>query len=258
MENILLETNNNILTLTVNRPEKLNALNQKTLKEIEEAINNAQTDENVAAIIITGSGEKSFIAGADISELAKANAVTGMKFASYGQKVMNTIEQSGKPVIAAVNGFAVGGGCELAMSCHIRVASENAMFGQPEIKLGVIPGFGGTQRLVRLVGKGRALEMNLLGNMINAQRAYEIGLVNLVVPQNELAETVAKMAKQLTYSAPIAMQCIIDSINHGAECSLPEGLDYEAKAFAVTCATEDMKEGTQAFLEKRKANFNGK
>jgi len=257
MSNILLNTNNKILTLTINRPEKLNALNQQTLVEIKSAIDDAQDNQDIAAIIITGSGDKSFIAGADISELAKSNAITGMKFATFGQKVMNTIEQSSKPVIAAINGFALGGGCELAMSCHIRVASENAMFGQPEIKLGVIPGFGGTQRLVRLIGKGRALEMNLLGNMIDSNRAYEIGLVNSVIPQSELIESVEKMAKQLTYSAPVAMQCIIDSINHGAECSLPEGLDYEAKAFAVTCSTSDMKEGTAAFLEKRKAKFTG-
>jgi len=258
MSNILLKTNNRILTLTINRPEKLNALNHQTLIEIKNAIENAQDNQDVAAIIITGSGEKSFIAGADISELAQSNAITGMKFATYGQKVMTTIEQSSKPVIAAINGFALGGGCELAMACHIRVASDNAMFGQPEIKLGVIPGFGGTQRLVRLVGKGRALEINLLGNMIDANRAYEIGLVNLVVKQTDLIATVEKMAKQLTFSAPVAMHCIIDSINHGAECSLPEGLDYEAKAFAVTCATADMKEGTAAFLEKRKAEFTGK
>jgi enoyl-CoA hydratase len=258
MSNILLEINNKILTLTINRPEKLNALNQQTLKEIEKAINDAQATDEVAAIIITGSGNKSFIAGADISELAQSNAITGMRFAEYGQHVMSTIEQSRKPVIAAINGFALGGGCELAMSCHIRIASDNAMFGQPEIKLGVIPGFGGTQRLVRLVGKGRAMEMNLMGNMIDANRAYEMGLVNQVVSQDELIATVEKMAKQLTFSAPVALQCIIDSINHGAECSLPEGLNYEAKAFAVTCATDDMKEGTAAFLEKRKANFSGK
>lgn len=257
MTNTQISTNNKILTVTINRPEKLNALNHQTLREIESAIDTAQDDTNVAAIIITGSGKKSFIAGADISELAQSNAITGMKFATYGQKVMSTIEQSSKPVIAAINGFALGGGCELAMACHIRIASDNAMFGQPEIKLGVIPGFGGTQRLVRLVGKGRAMEMNLMGNMVDANRAYEIGLVNKVVNQDELIPTVEKMAKQLAFSAPIAMQCIIDSINHGAECSLPEGLDYEAKAFAVTCSTTDMKEGTAAFLEKRKANFTG-
>lgn len=257
MSNILTEINNKILTLTINRPEKLNALNQQTLKEIEQVIVNAQDNADTAAIIITGSGDKSFIAGADISELAKSNAITGMKFATYGQKVMNTIEQSRKPVIAAINGFALGGGCELAMSCHIRIASDNAMFGQPEIKLGVIPGFGGTQRLVRLIGKGRAMEMNLMGNMIDANRAYEMGLVNQVVSQDELMPSVEKMAKQLTFSAPVAMQCIIDSINHGAECSLLDGLDYEAKAFAVTCSTNDMKEGTAAFLEKRKAKFTG-
>lgn len=257
MPNIITSISNKICTITINRPEKLNALNQQTLKEIEQAMIKAQDNNEVSAIIITGSGEKSFIAGADISELAKSNAITGMNFALYGQKVMNTIEQSKKPVIAAINGFALGGGCELAMSCHIRIASDNAMFGQPEIKLGVIPGFGGTQRLVRLIGKGRAMEMNLMGGMIDAKRAYDIGLVNSVIPQAELISTVEKMAKQLTYSAPIAMQCIIDSINHGAECNLSQGLQFEAKAFAVTCATNDMKEGTSAFLEKRKANFTG-
>lgn len=258
MSNILSEISNKILTITINRPEKLNALNQQTLKEIYQTINAANNNSDVLAIIIIGSGKKAFIAGADISELATSNAITGMKFAEYGQQVMSSIENSNKPVIAAINGFALGGGCELAMACHIRVASDNAMFGQPEIKLGVIPGFGGTQRLVRLIGKGRAMEMNLLGNMIDANRAYEIGLVNQVVAQADLIATVEKMAKQLTYSAPIAMQCIIDSINHGAECNLSEGLQFEAKAFAVTCSTQDMKEGTSAFLEKRKAKFIGK
>ena len=257
MSNILLNTTNKILTLTINRPEKLNALNHQTLREINDAITSAQTNKDISAIIITGTGEKSFIAGADISELAQSNAVSGMFFAEFGQKVMTNIEQSCKPVIAAINGFALGGGCELAMSCHIRIASDNAMFGQPEIKLGVIPGFGGTQRLVRLIGKGIAMEMNLMGGMIDANRAYEIGLVNKVVSQDELIPTVEKMAKQLTFSAPVALQCIIDSINHGAECNLTEGLQFEAKAFAVTCSTQDMKEGTTAFLEKRKANFTG-
>ncbi len=257
MSNILLNTSNKVLTLTINRPEKLNALNHQTLSEINNAITEAQTDKDIAVIIITGSGEKSFIAGADISELAQSNAVSGMFFAEFGQKVMTNIEQSSKPVIAAINGFALGGGCELAMSCHMRIAADNAMFGQPEIKLGVIPGFGGTQRLVRLIGKGRAMEMNLMGGMIDANRAYDIGLVNKVVSQDELLPTVEKMAKQLSFSAPVALQCIIDSINHGAECNLTEGLQFEAKAFAVTCSTQDMKEGTSAFLEKRKANFTG-
>jgi enoyl-CoA hydratase len=257
MANIITNIEDKILTVTVNRPEKLNALNHQTLTEIQKAFIEAEDNIDVAAIIITGSGEKSFVAGADISELAKSNAITGMKFAKFGQKVMNTIEQMSKPVIAAINGFALGGGCELAMASHMRVASDNAKFGQPEIKLGVIPGFGGTQRLVRLIGKGRAMEMNLMGNMINAQRAYEIGLVNHVVPQDELMTFVKSMAKQLSQSAPVALHGIIDSINHGSECSLPEGLDYETKAFAVCCATEDMKEGTQAFLEKRQANFKG-
>ena len=258
MSNILTQIENNILTITINRPEKLNALNHQTLTEIENAFLEAETNSDISVVILTGSGEKSFVAGADITELAQCNAVDGMKFAKFGQKVMNTIEQLSKPVIAAINGFALGGGCELAMACHLRVASSNAKFGQPEIKLGVIPGFGGTQRLVRLVGKGRALEMNLLGEMISAERAYEMGLVNQVVSSDELMNVVQSMAKKLSNSAPVALHTIIDSINHGAECSLPEGLDYETKAFAICCATEDMKEGTSAFLEKRKANFTGK
>ena len=194
MSNILTTINNKILTLTINRPEKLNALNQQTLNEIESTILQAQKNNDIAVIIITGSGLKAFVAGADISELATSNAISGMHFAEYGQQVMSTIENSKKPVIAAINGFALGGGCELAMSCHMRIASDNAMFGQPEIKLGVIPGFGGTQRLVRLIGKGRAMEMNLMGNMIDANRAYELGLVNQVVEQKELLPTVEKMA----------------------------------------------------------------
>jgi len=210
MNNLLLRTDNSVLTITINRPEKLNALNHETLTELQSAVSEAIADESIRALVITGSGEKAFVAGADITELAQTDAISGLRFAEFGQSVMNRIENSPKPVIAAVNGFALGGGCELAMACHLRLASENARFGQPEIKLGVIPGFGGTQRLTRLVGKGRAMEMN------------------------------------------------IDSINHGAECALPEALAYEAKAFAVCCATEDKAEGTQAFLEKRPAQFSGK
>jgi len=258
MANVLSQLENNILTITINRPDKLNALNQATLKELDTQIQAAADDNSIACIIITGSGDKAFVAGADISELATTDAMTGMKFARYGQSVFNHIENCGKPVIAAVNGFALGGGCELAMACHLRIASDNAKFGQPEIKLGVIPGFGGTQRLTRLVGKGKSMEMNLLGDMVSADKAEHIGLVNWVVPQGELMATVNKMAQQLASSAPIALNMTIDAINKGLECSLPDALDYEVKAFGICCASEDKNEGTSAFLEKRKAKFQGK
>lgn len=258
MCNILASKTNQILTLTINRPDKLNALNQETLSQLGEQIDGAQHDAEVAVIIITGSGDKAFVAGADIAELAATNAVSGMAFAAQGQSVFNKIEQSKKPVIAAVNGFALGGGCELAMACHLRIAAENAQFGQPEIKLGVIPGFGGTQRLTRLIGKSRAMEMSLLGDMIDAHTAERFGLVNRVVPANELMATVNHLATKLVASAPIALSMVIDTINHGLESSLNEALDLEVKAFGICCATEDKNEGTTAFLEKRKAAFTGR
>lgn len=258
MANVLSELNDHILTITINRPDKLNALNQATLKELNGIIEQAKEDTDTRAIIITGAGEKAFVAGADISELATTDAMTGMQFAQYGQSVFNNIENCGKPVIAAVNGFALGGGCELAMACHLRIASDNAKFGQPEIKLGVIPGFGGTQRLTRLVGKGKSMEMNLLGDMVSADKAEQIGLANWVVPQGELLPTVNKIAEQLVNSAPIAISMTIDAINKGLECALPDALDYEVKAFGICCASEDKNEGTSAFLEKRAAEFKGK
>lgn len=248
---------NNILTITINRPDKLNALNQATLEELKSHVIAAQDNTDVKVIIITGSGDKAFIAGADIGELATTNAVTGMQFAKFGQSVMNAIEDSRKPVIAAVNGFALGGGCELAMACHLRIASDNAKFGQPEIKLGVIPGFGGSQRLTRLVGRGKSMEMNLLGEMVDANEAVRIGLANQVVAAADLTETVNKIASKLTASAPIALSMIIDTVNRGFEFSLADALDYEIKAFGICCATEDKNEGTSAFLEKRAAQFSG-
>jgi len=258
MSNVLSNLENQVLTITINRPDKLNALNQATLRELDGIIEQAQNDDDTKVIIITGAGDKAFVAGADISELATTDAMTGMQFARYGQSVFNHIEDCGKPVIAAVNGFALGGGCELAMACHLRIASDNAKFGQPEIKLGVIPGFGGTQRLTRLVGKGKSMEMNLLGDMISAHKAEQIGLANWVVPQGELLPTVNKVATQLAQSAPIAVSMTIDAINKGAECGLGEALDYEVKAFGICCASEDKNEGTAAFLEKRAAEFKGK
>ena len=257
MSYTLTHIENKILTITINRPDKLNALNHDTLKELKSHVVDAQDNADVAVIIITGSGDKAFVAGADISELATTNAVTGMHFAKFGQSVMNAIEDSRKPVIAAVNGFALGGGCELAMACHLRVASDNAKFGQPEIKLGVIPGFGGSQRLTRLVGRGKSMEMNLLGDMIDANEAVRIGLANQVVPQDSLTETVQGMAAKLAASAPIALSMVIDTVNRGFEFALADALDYEIKAFGVCCATEDKNEGTSAFLEKRAANFSG-
>ncbi len=258
MKNVLSQIENKVLTITINRPDKLNALNQATLSELDDIIQDAKNNENVSVIVITGSGDKAFVAGADISELATTNANTGMHFAQYGQSVFNGIENCGKPVIAAINGFALGGGCELAMACHLRIASDNAKLGQPEIKLGVIPGFGGTQRLTRLIGKGRSMEMNLLGDMVSADKAEQWGLVNLVVPQGELTATVSKIAQQLADSAPIALGMAIDAINRGLECGLNEALDYEVKAFGICCASEDKNEGTGAFLEKRTAQFKGK
>ncbi|WP_223787774.1 enoyl-CoA hydratase/isomerase family protein [Marinicella meishanensis] len=258
MANVLSQLENRILTITINRPDKLNALNQATLRELDGIVMDATDNDEVAVIIITGAGDKAFVAGADISELATTDAMTGMQFARYGQSVFNHIENCGKPVIAAVNGFALGGGCELAMACHLRIASDNAKFGQPEIKLGVIPGFGGTQRLTRLVGKGKSMEMNLLGDMVSADKAEQIGLANWVVPQGELLPTVTKVAEQLANSAPIALSMTIDAINKGLECALPDALDYEVKAFGICCASEDKNEGTAAFLEKRAAKFAGK
>lgn len=254
---ILTDLKAKVLTITINRPDKLNALNHATLKELKAHINDAQHNKDVAVIVITGSGDKAFVAGADISELATTDAVTGMQFARFGQSVMNDIENSQKPVIAAINGYALGGGCELAMACHLRIASENAQFGQPEIKLGVPPGFGGTQRLTRLVGKTKAMEMNLLGDMLTAKKAEKIGLINQIVSHNQLTDTVTKIALKLAASAPIALSMIIDCINHGLESSLNEALNYEIKAFGVCCATKDKNEGTSAFLEKRAAQFKG-
>ncbi|WP_395375363.1 enoyl-CoA hydratase/isomerase family protein [Marinicella sp. W31] len=257
MSYTLTHIENRILTITINRPDKLNALNQATLEELKSHVVAAQDNTDIAVIIITGSGDKAFVAGADIGELATTNAVTGMQFAKFGQSVMNAIEDSRKPVIAAVNGFALGGGCELAMACHLRIASDNAKFGQPEIKLGVIPGFGGSQRLTRLVGRGKSMEMNLLGEMIDANEAVRIGLANQVIPAADLSATVNSIASKLAASAPIALSMVIDTVNRGYEFSLADALDYEIKAFGICCATEDKSEGTSAFLEKRTAQFSG-
>ncbi len=256
--NILLETKNSIGYVTINRPDKLNALNQAVMAELGEAFAALGDDKGVRAVILTGAGEKAFVAGADISELAQQDAVAAKEFALRGQAVLNRIENLGKPVIACVNGFALGGGCELAMACTMRLASENAKFGQPEVKLGIIPGYGGTQRLTRLVGKGRAMQLVLAGEMISAAEALRIGLVNEVVPQAELIARAEAICGKIIANAPLAVQYALEAVNHGAEMPLSEALFLEATLFGLCCATEDKNEGTRAFLEKRAAVFQGK
>jgi enoyl-CoA hydratase len=243
--------------ITVNRPDKLNALNRDTLNELTLAFTQAAQDDAVRAVVLTGAGEKAFVAGADIAEMNGYSSVQAQSFSRTGQRLMSTIERLGKPVIARVQGFALGGGMELAMACHLRVASEKAKFGQPEINLGLIPGFGGTQRLLRLAGRGAALELCLTGAPIGAQRAYELGIVNRVVAPEALDETVDALADQLAAAAPLAAAGILDAVLQGGETALDQGLEFETQGFALTFATEDMREGTRAFLEKRKAAFKG-
>ncbi len=257
-KNILFETKDKIAILTVNRPEALNALNWQTMQEIQAAFASVKEDAAVGGVIITGAGEKSFVAGADIKELATKNPVGAKEFSLASQEILRFIEHFPKPVIAAVNGFCLGGGCELAMACHMRVASENAKFGQPEVNLGLIPGNGGTQRLPRLVGKGRAIELVLTGNMIDAQEAYRIGLVNKVVSLEELIAAAQKMLTTIMSKGPVAVRLGLEAVNHGLELTLNEGVQLEANLFGLCFSTEDMKEGTQAFIEKRKADFKGK
>jgi enoyl-CoA hydratase len=256
-ENILLEKKNSIAYVAVNRPP-VNALNMATMEELRAAFHDIKSDPSVRVIIFHGTGEKAFIAGADISELAKNDAVVAKEYTHRGQNVLNLIENLGKPVIACINGFALGGGCEMALACTMRLASENAKFGQPEVKLGIIPGYGGTQRLPRLVGKGLAMQMLLAGEMISAQEAHRIGLVNEVTAAAELILRAEAIAAKIIANAPLAVQYTLEAVNKGMEMTLSEGLYLEAVLFAVACATEDKKEGTAAFLEKRAAQFKGK
>ncbi|MFN7973325.1 MAG: enoyl-CoA hydratase-related protein [Acidobacteriota bacterium] len=246
-----------LAVLTVNRPEKLNALNGETMREIEEAFAAFKADGAVKAVIVTGAGEKAFIAGADIAELAKQTPVEGKEYALRGQRTFDAIENLGKPVIAAINGFALGGGMELAMACTLRVASENAQLGQPEVLLGIIPGYAGTQRLPRLVGKGRALEIILTGDRISAQEAHRIGLVNRVVPQADLLAESEKLARIIMSRGPLAVRYAMEAVQTGMDGSFEDGCFVEASLFALLTTTSDMKEGTAAFLEKRKASFSG-
>jgi enoyl-CoA hydratase len=244
--------------IVIDRKDKLNALNAETIRELYAVFLSLRDDPEIKAVILTGSGDKAFVAGADISELAGLDQATGKDYVLEGQELTKLIENFRKPVIAAINGFALGGGTELALACHVRIASENAKMGQPEVKLGLIPGFGGTQRLARLVGKGKAMELVLSGKMIDAQESLAIGLVNLVVPQSDLMSTCLALAEEMIANAPLALEYSIRAINEGLDKSLPEGLLLEAEFFGNACSSEDSKEGTKAFLEKRKANFQGK
>jgi len=257
-QNILVEKKNSIAYVAVNRPKVLNALNMVTMDELRAAFHDIKNDAGVRVIILTGAGEKAFIAGADINELAAHNAVSGKEYTHRGQSVLNLIENLGKPVIACLNGFTLGGGCEIAMACTMRLASDNAKLGQPEVKLGIIPGYGGTQRLPRLVGKGRAMQLVLTGEMITAQEAYRIGLVNEVTSPTELIPRAEAIAQKIIANAPLAVQYSLEAINKGLEMTLPEALYLEAVLFSVACSSEDKKEGTTAFLEKRQAQFKGK
>ena len=257
-DNVLSKIEDGIGWIEVNRPDKLNALNAKTIQEIHAAFMDFETEDRVGVIIFTGSGEKAFIAGADIGELTNLGEVDGREYVLKGQEVTRFIENFGKPVIAAVNGFALGGGTEFALACHMRIASENAKMGQPEVKLGLIPGFGGTQRLPRLVGKGKAMELILTGKVIDSAEALRIGLVDHVVPLAELKTFCRDIAGEILANGPLALQYCIEAMNRGLDKSLGDGLLFEADLFGKACATADSREGTQAFLEKRKASFQGK
>ena len=258
LENVLYEKKESIAYVTVNRPKVLNALNKKTWADLRTAFEAARDDAAVRGVILSGAGDKAFIAGADISELANVSAVEAEESSTFGQEVLNLVENLDKPVIAAINGFALGGGCETAMACTIRVASEHAKFGQPEVKLGLIPGGGGTQRMPRLVGKGRALQIILSGEIISAQEAYRIGLVNEVVPAADLITRSEAILKQIFSNAPIAVKYSLEAVNKGLETSVAEGLSLEASLFGLCAGTEDKKEGTQAFLQKRAPQFQGR
>jgi len=257
-DNLLLERDGAVATITINRPKVLNALNTATVEELRRAILELKADDAILVAILTGAGERSFVAGADINELAVQTPTGGREHALAGQHVFDLIENMGKPVIAAINGFALGGGCELAMACTLRLAADTARLGQPEIALGLIPGYAGTQRLPRLVGKGRAMEMILTGAPVSADEAYRIGLVNRVVPAADLIGEAKKLAAQLASSAPIAMRYIINAINKGVEMPFAEACQYEATLFGLVASTDDMREGTKAFLDKRKPTFTGR
>jgi len=257
-ENLLVEKSAPVAVVTVNRPKVLNALNQKTVEEIECAFFELKNDASIKAVILTGAGDKAFIAGADINEIATFNATAGAQFAHRGQAVLHLIENLGKPVIAALGGYALGGGLEIAMACTMRIASAKAKVGQPEINLGIIPGFGGTQRLARLVGEGKAMELNLTGDPIGAEEALKIGLVNQVVAPEELMPAAKALAERICKKGGVAVRYCMEAVHKGLQGTLAEGLNLEANLFGLCCATEDKVEGTKAFLEKRKPDFKDK
>jgi enoyl-CoA hydratase len=257
-ENLLYDVKDQIGRITFNRPSVLNALNRKTMDELGECLHAARRDDSVRVLILIGAGEKAFIAGADIHELAERAPVDGQEFSLYGQEIIHRLETMGKPSIAAINGFALGGGCELALACTLRIASRNAKIGQPEVKLGILPGYGGSQRLARLCGKGVAHELILSGEMISAEEALRIGLVNRVTEPADLLPTAESLARKIIANAPLAVRYAMEAIEHGMDVSQEEGLFLEATLFGLCCATEDMREGTRAFLEKRPAKFQGR
>jgi enoyl-CoA hydratase len=257
-KNLLTKKSDGVGWITINRPDKLNAMNVETIEELKTAFRDFEQDSEVKAVILTGAGEKAFVAGADISEFMSLDANLGSHYSRQGQALTRSIENCSKPVIAAINGYALGGGTEIALACHIRLASENAKLGQPEVKLGIIPGYGGTQRLTRLVGKGKAMEMILSGRVVEAREAADAGLVNKVVPAADLLSAAEALAREIIKNAPLALAHSIEAINHGLDRTLEEGLELEAQIFGRTCATEDFREGSKAFLEKRKPDFRGR
>lgn len=257
-ENLLFSTGDRIARITFNRPQVLNALNRKTMEELGDCLEQVQSDDGVRVLLLTGAGEKAFIAGADINELARQTPIGGKETSLHGQRILHRLEMLGKPSIAAINGFALGGGCELALACTIRIASRTAKLGQPEVKLGIIPGYGGSQRLARLCGKGLAHELILTGETISAEEALRIGLVNRITEPGELLPTAEAIARKIIANAPLAVKYAMEATERGAEMPQEEGLFLEATLFGLCCATEDMHEGTRAFLEKRAAKFQGR
>ena len=258
MDNVRTENHDGILVVIIDRPKVLNALNAQTVEEIYEAFSKARSDDAVKAVIVTGGGEKAFVAGADINELAQKTPITGKETSERGQFILSFIERFPKPVIAAINGFALGGGCELALACHIRIASEKAQIGLPEVSLGIIPGYGGTQRMARLLGKGRALELICTGERVSAGEAERIGLVNRVVPAEQLMAVAEELARKIMSRGPLAVRAAIEAVMFGSDMPFEQGQFLEATLFGLLCASEDTKEGMKAFIEKRAANFTGK
>jgi enoyl-CoA hydratase len=257
-DNLLFEVSEQIARITFNRPNVLNALNRKTMDELGDCLKKVRADDAIRVLILTGAGEKAFIAGADINELSQQTPVNGREFTLYGQEIIHQLETLGKPAIAAINGFALGGGCEVALACTLRIASRNAKLGQPEVKLGIIPGYGGSQRLPRLCGRGVAHELILTGEMITADEALRVGLVNRVVEPGELLATAEAIAKKIIANAPVAVKYALEAVERGMEMPQEEGLYLEATLFGLCCATQDMREGTRAFLEKRPPKFEGR